>query len=231
MFSIHKLKSVFFICLTLTVILIGCASRDISSSSDEFESGGTTSRKAKFSGNYNREFNDLNNIHIISAIKNGITPLATRADTVHQMDRLVRLPDELPLYIQYNITHSIPYLVPSAAKLFIDIAQNFRDSLYNKQMPLHKLYLTSITRTDDDIMSLTKRNINASDNSAHRYGTTFDISWKRFDKVDLHNTEDISPDRLKLVLAQVLFDLRNEERCYIKHERRQACFHITVKDL
>lgn len=231
MFSIHKLKSVFFICLALTVILIGCASRDISSPSDELESDETTPRKAKFSGNYNREFNDLNNIHVISAIKNGITPLETRADTVHQMDKLVRLPDELPLYRQYNVTHSIPYLVPSAAKLFIDIAQNFRDSLYSKQMPLHKLYLTSTTRTDDDIMSLTKRNINASDNSAHRYGTTFDISWKRFDKVDLHNAEDISPDRLKLVLAQVLFDLRNEERCYIKHERRQACFHITVKDL
>ena len=32
-------------------------------------------RKAKFSGNYNREFNDLNDLHIVSAIKNGITPL------------------------------------------------------------------------------------------------------------------------------------------------------------
>ena len=187
-------------------------------------------RKAKFSGNYNREFNDLNKLHIVSAIKNGITPLETRADTVDQMDMLVRLPDELDLYRSYQITHSIPYLVPSAAKLFMDIAQNFRDSLYSKKMPLHKIYLTSITRTDDDIKRLTKRNINASDNSAHRYATTFDISWKRFDKIDEHISDEILPDRLKLVLAQVLFDLKNEERCYVKHERKQACFHITVRD-
>lgn len=227
----HKLKSIFLVSIVLLAVFVGCASRDVSSQTDKLEPSEVKTRRDKFSGNYNREFNDLNNIHIVSAIKNGITPLATRADTVHQMDKLVRLPDELPLYRQYNVTHSIPYLVPSAAKLFIDIAQNFRDSLYSKKMPLHKLYLTSITRTDDDIMSLTKRNINASDNSAHRYGTTFDISWKRFDKVDLHKPEDISADRLKLVLAQVLFDLRNEERCYIKHERKQACFHITVKDL
>ena len=226
-----KLKSALFVSLMLIAVSFGCGSSNKSSQPNQSESSEAKVRKAKFSGNYNREFNDLNNIHMVSAIKNGITPLASRADTVDQTDMLVRLPDELALYRQYNITHSIPYLVPSAAKLFIDIAQNFRDSLYSKKIPLHKLYLTSITRTDDDIKSLTKRNINASDNSAHRYGTTFDISWKRFDKVDLHNPEEISPDKLKLVLAQVLFDLREEDRCYIKHERRQACFHITVKDI
>lgn len=225
----NKIKSLVFICLTLGVVLFSCGSKDNSLTSDETLSD-AKARKAKFSGNYNREFNDLNDLHIIAAIKNGITPLETRADTVEQMDLLVRLPDELDLYRSYQINHSIPYLVPSAAKLFIDVAQNFRDSLYSKEMPLHKIYLTSITRTDDDIERLTKRNINASTNSAHRYGTTFDISWKRFDKIDQDNSEEVLPDRLKLVLAEVLFDLRNNERCYIKHERRQACFHITVRD-
>ena len=187
-------------------------------------------RKAKFSGNYNREFNDLNELHIVSAIKLGIDPLSTRDDTIHQIKDMVRLPEELELYKSYNITHSIPYLVPPAAKLFMDIAQTFRDSLYSKELPIYKLYLTSITRTDDDITSLTKRNINASDNSAHRYGTTFDISWKRFDKVDHNSAEELMPERLKLVLAQVLFDMKSDERCYVKHERKQACFHITVRE-
>lgn len=167
----------------------------------------------RFLGNYNREFNDLNDLHLMSAIENGIKPLETRADTIYQMDKLLRIPDELDLYRTYQLTHSIPYLVPSATKLFLDIAQNFRDSLYNKNLPLHKLYLTSVTRTDEDIVRLTKRNINASSNSAHRYATTFDISWKRFDKIDKHVEETINPDRLKLVLAQVLFDLKTEERC------------------
>lgn len=223
----NKIKSLVFICSTLIIVLFSCGSKDNSLNSDETI---TVEKKAKFSGNYNREFNDLNDLHIIAAIKNGITPLETRSDTVDQMDMLVRLPDELDLYRSYQITHSIPYLVPSAAKLFMDVAQNFRDSLYSKEIPLHKIYLTSITRSDDDIKRLTKRNINASTNSAHRYGTTFDISWKRFDKIDQDNSEEILPERLKLVLAQVLFDLRNNDRCYIKHERKQACFHITVRD-
>lgn len=212
------------------VISFSCGSKDNSSQPEQDLPVDVKARKAKFSGNYNREFNDMNNLHIVSAIKNGITPLETRADTVDQMDMLVRLPDELELYKSYKITHSIPYLVPSAATLFMDIAQNFRDSLYSKEIPLHKIYLTSVTRTDDDIIKLTKRNINASNNSAHRYGTTFDISWKRFDKIDQDNSVEVLPERLKLVLAQVLFDLKKDERCYVKHERKQACFHITVRD-
>lgn len=223
----NMLKVSFFV--FLVVVSIGCKKNKNLSEDEHTTSIEKKERKAKFSGNYNREFNDLNNLHIVAAIKNGISPLATRDDTVHQIKDLVRLPDELELYTSYNITHSIPYLVPSAAKLFVDITQSFRDSLYSKDLPLYKLYLTSVTRTDDDIVRLTKRNINASNNSAHRYGTTFDISWKRFDKVDEDNREELLPDQLKFVLGQVLFDLRKNERCYIKHERQQACFHITVR--
>lgn len=207
----------------------GCKKKNNDTKAEQLIPVELRERKAKFSGNYNREFNDLNDLHIISAIKNGINPLATRDDSIHQINDMIRLPDELDLYKSHNITHSIPYLVPLAAKLFIDITQAFRDSLYSKELPLYKLNITSITRTDDDIVNLTKRNINASNNSAHRYGTTFDISWKRFDKVDEDSHDEILPERLKLVLAQVLFDLKNKDRCYIKHERQQACFHITVR--
>ena len=225
-----KIKSIIFASLTLIIILFSCGSKDNPSNSVDSIPPDVRSRKAKFSGNYNRDFNDINELHVVSAIKNGITPLETRADTVDHIDKLVRLPDELDLYKSYQITHSIPYLVPSAAKLFIDIAQNFRDSLYSKEIPLHKLYLTSVTRTNDDVGTLTKRNINASDNSAHRYATTFDISWKRFEKIDHHISDEVLPERLKLVLAQVLFDLKKAERCYVKHEKKQACFHITVRE-
>ncbi len=211
-------------------VSISCGSKNNNTESEPVIPADLKPRKAKFTGNYNREFNDLHNLHIVSAIKNGIKPLATREDTIHQMENMVRLPDELELYKSYNITHSVPFLVPSAAKLFLEIAQTFRDSLYSKELPLYKINLTSITRTDDDIASLSKRNINASDDSAHRYGTTFDISWKRFDKVDLHVAEELMPERLKLVLAQVLFDLKQQKRCYVKHERQQACFHITVRE-
>jgi hypothetical protein len=186
-------------------------------------------RKTRFTGNYNREFNDFPDVHLASAIKNGIKPMETRDDTLLLKNKLVRLPDELELYKTYPLSHSIPFLVPSAAKLLVDIAQNFRDSLYRKELPLYKLYLTSVTRTDEDALDLFGRNINAIDNSPHRYGTTFDISWKRFYPIDTDSVNQVLPDRLKLVLAQVLFDLKNQQRCYVKHERKQACFHITVR--
>lgn len=186
-------------------------------------------RKQRFSGNYNREFNDLQEVHFAAAVANGIEPVALRADTSKLKDRLVRLPDELDLYKTYDLSHSIPFLVPSAAQLFMNIAYNFRDSLYSKRIPLYKLYLTSVLRTDDDLLLLSTRNINTSENSAHRYGTTFDISWKRFAPVDRDVSDVVPPERLKLVLAQVLFDLRKQEKCYVKHERKQACFHITVR--
>lgn len=220
-------KALILVCVIF--ISLSCKKQNTNFEPKESKLADVEARKAKFSGNYNSEFNDMNELHIVSAIKNGINPLETRDDTIHQIDDLVRLPDELELYRSYNITHSIPYLVPSATELFIDITQIFRDSLVSKELPLYKLYLTSITRTDDDTRRLTRRNINATSNSAHRYGTTFDISWKRFDKIDEHISDELTPDRLKLVLAEVLFDLKNNNRCYIKHERNQACFHITVR--
>lgn len=196
---------------------------------DEIAEDVKPERKRRFSGNYNKEFNDLQDLHMESAQINGIGPLVSRDDTLKYRKKIVKLPDELDLYRTYDLTHSIPFLVPSATQLFVDIAQNFRDSLYSKEIPLHKLYLTSVLRTDEDVSKLTKRNTNASENSVHRYGTTFDISWKRFDPLVSDTAAQVSPDRLKLVLAQVIFDLKNQDRCYVMHERRQACFHITVR--
>ena len=36
-------------------------------------------------------------------------------------------------------------------------------------------------------------------------------------------------DTLKWVLSEVLKDLRKQGRCHIKYEKRQGCFHITVR--
>lgn len=182
----------------------------------------------KFNGNYGQTFNDLQDTHMTAALKNGLPPLVTRADTTKYMDKLTRLPEELEIYKTDELTYSIPYLTNSAHDLFLDICMNFRDSLIRKNIPLHKLILTSVTRTDEDVAKLTRRNFNASENSVHRYGTTFDISWRRFEKTNPH-IKDVNTEKLKRVLGEVLYDLWQQERCYIKHERKQACFHITVR--
>ena len=83
-----------------------------------------------------------------------------------------------------------------------------------------------------DVKRLGQRNVNASKNSAHVYGTTFDITYKRFFKVedpDGRPMQDVRADTLKLVLSEVLRDLKKKDMCYVKYELKQACFHITAR--
>ena len=130
------------------------------------------------------------------------------------------------------MTHSIPYLVPRAHDLLSDIGRNFLDSLYVKGIPLHRIIVSSILRTEDDVQRLRKRNGNASEQSCHRYGTTFDIAYNRYSTVshpDGPECRAVRNDTLKWVLSQVLRDLRADSACYVKHERKQGCFHITVR--
>lgn len=218
-----------YLCLLLTVVffLFSCSQKE---NIDKEESSAETTKKySKFNGNYNKTFNDLPDLHTASANKYGIGPLETRGDTAKYGQKLVKIPTELEIYKVDRLTHSIPFLVPEAATLLSDIGLNFRDSLISKNMPQYKLIVTSITRTNEDVKGLSKRNVNASQGSVHRYATTFDIAWTRYQKVDPTDQRTMDDGKLKAVLGQVLHDLRERERCYIKHERKQSCFHITVR--
>ena len=182
-----------------------------------------------YNGSYNRDFNDLNDLHLKEAKRIGIQPATSR----EEVEKIKEEMEEIQTNDYYEVeklTHSIPYLVPPAARLLEDIGRNFQDSLCHLNASLYKIKVTSVTRTIEDVKKLGKRNLNASRNSAHRYGTTFDVSWARYTKVDESDTLNIDKERLKMVLAIVLRDLKREERCYVKHERKQGCFHITVRE-
>ncbi|MDH6357258.1 DUF5715 family protein [Parabacteroides sp. PF5-9] len=181
-----------------------------------------------YNGSYNRDFNDLNALHIEAATTLGIDPVSSREEAKHASKKMKEIKTN-KYYEVENLTHSIPFLVPEAEKLLTDIGRNFQDTLKNLNAPIYTIKVTSVTRTIDDIQGLRKRNINSSENSAHLYGTTFDISWNKFTKMDEKDTLNIGKDELKMVLAMVLRDLKREKRCYIKHERKQGCFHITVR--
>lgn len=179
-------------------------------------------------GSYNRDFSDLNDLHLAEAQRIGIEPVASREEAGHASKAM----DEITTNDYYEVEelkHSIPFLIPEAAGLLEEIGKNFQDSLYNLNAPIYKIKVTSVTRTVDDVKKLKKRNSNSSVNSAHQYGTTFDVSWVRFTKIDEKDTLEIDKDHLKMVLASVLRDLHKADRCYIKHERKQGCFHITAR--
>ena len=186
-----------------------------------------TVKPIRFKGSYNRDFNDLNEHHLKSAETLGIELMADREAAEKKKTRLKEIKSNKNYEVE-ELTHSIPFLVPQALGLLDAIGENFRDSLKSLNAPHYKLIVTSVTRTEDDIKRLRKKNGNSTENSAHKYATTFDISWKRYQK-DSNRKTELTPEQLKMVLASVLRDLKKEERCYVKHEKKQGCFHITVR--
>ena len=132
-------------------------------------------------------------------------------------------------YIVDSLTHSIPYLVPKAAAELESIGKEFADILQRNNLPHYRFYVTSVLRTKDDVKYLQKSgNVNATTNSCHCYGTTFDLAYYRYDKVT-RTREYMHQDNIKLVLAQVLLNHQRAGKIYVKYEWKQACFHITVR--
>ncbi len=123
---------------------------------------------------------------------------------------------------------SQPYLLPKSKQLLDDIALDFHQELKQRKLRDYKIKVTSLLRTVESQKRLTRRNANAASNSAHCYGTTFDISWSSFLESG-HRGKRAKGKELKSILAEVLVRYKKKNRCYVIHERRQPCFHITVR--
>lgn len=179
-------------------------------------------------------FPDVQDVQIIAATKNGIRPVRNRdeAEKLVKRHKLVNI-SHSPFYKVDKLTHSIPYLVPQAQHLLNTICLNFIDSCVVKGLPVHLPIVTSVLRTTDDVSNLQKGNKNATDNSCHCYGTTVDIAYNRFYPLTgsySSETEQLRWDEpMKQVLSEVLFDLRKQQRCYVKYEKKQGCFHLTCR--
>ena len=223
--TIHKLRILpIFLLITGLTLTSGCKKKDMSLRLNE-------PRNIRGVVSYNRSFPDLNDKHLEVAKAVGIRPLEDREEAESMKEKLTHITDN-EFYVVDSLTHSIPYLVPRASALLDTIGSNFLDSLAAKGLNPNQVIVTSVLRTQSDVKRLRRRNGNASANSAHCFGATFDVSWKRFKKVEDENgrpLQDVGSDTLKLVLSEVLRDLRQAEKCYIKYELKQGCFHITAR--
>ncbi len=184
--------------------------------------------------NYDECFADTQQQHIYAAKKFGIRPVDSPSDVLSLASqyKVVSLQNS-PFYVLDHLKYSMPYLVPSAKELLDEICINFLDSLHQKGYKLYLPIVSSVLRTKSDVAKLRKRNRNATDDSCHGYGTTFDITYSRFMPLTGVPTPVDSAtwirSELKLTLAEVIYDLRLEGKCFVKHEKRQPCFHITVR--
>lgn len=180
---------------------------------------------------YRLAFPDSQSVQEVSAHKWGVRPVQNRAEAETRKAELVYIGSN-PYFHVEKLHRSIPYLVPRASTLLQDIGRNFFDSLQVKGVPLHKIIVTSVLRSKDDVARLQSYNGNATENSCHMYGTTFDICYNRYITVedpDGPKRRQVRNDSLKWILSEVLRDLREDKQCWVKHEVKQGCFHITVR--
>ena len=163
---------------------------------------------------YQRTFEDQQDVQLVSASKWGIQPVQNREEAARRKSGLVFVGSNPYVYIDK-----------------LHRGRSYFDSLTMKGIPLHKIIVTSVLRSKDDVERLRGHNGNATQNSCHLYGTTFDVCYNRYKTVEPPGEQRrvVRNDTLKYILAEVLRDMREEKRCYVKYEVNQGCFHITVR--
>lgn len=175
---------------------------------------------------YAKMFGDVNDTHLEKAKAVGLKKIPEKRDNI-DLSQLTRIVESDYLVLD-ELRYSVPYLTSGAARELNHIARAFHDSLTRKQFPLYKLVVSSVLRTEEDVTRLRKSgNPNASDNSAHCYGTTFDITYTRYHR-DVETDEFMQPFELTKVLAEVLRDEKSAGRILAKFEKKEHCFHITA---
>lgn len=170
-------------------------------------------------------FNDSNKYQYAAAERLGLKPLTSVGASYFTSRPVVHVVSN-SYYTIDSLTHSFPYLVPEAELLLRDIGRGFIDSLASRGADSYRIMVTSLLRTPQTVKRLRRVNRNAVDSSTHQFGTTFDISFTRFDNTDPSRT--INNEDLKNLLAEVLLDMRNRNRCLVKYEHKGGCFHITA---
>jgi len=179
-------------------------------------------------------YRDYNSVHLMYAKRSGFAPFKSTSafhDGLKDLlkeDKLVKITSN-KYYIVKRLSHSHPYLTPKAAQLLEDIGKRYRKKLEENGMGNYAYHITSLLRTKESQKNLSRSNMNASSNTSHLYGTTFDIAYRSVSKRPLPwiKVEVYDAKAIKL-LSEAIGELRRERRCVVVTERIEKCFHITV---
>lgn len=219
----------FFVLLLVGSILVSLSSCGEGSSKHRSGEQDTLVAYPGRTFSYREKFCDTQSKQILAAQALGLSAPPKNREQAAKMRSRLTLIKTNENYILDSLTHSIPYLVPAAAAELKSIGEEFADILERNNLPHYRFYVTSVLRTQDDISELQNSgNINATTNSCHSYGTTFDLAYYRYDKVT-RTRAYMHEDNLKLVLGQVLLNHQRAGKIYVKYEHKQACFHVTVR--
>jgi uncharacterized protein YcbK (DUF882 family) len=131
-------------------------------------------------------------------------------------------------YIIDRMSYSYPFLIAESKTLLDEIGRRFREKTDAAGLSGAKFIVTSMTRTTENMRNLRRNNRNASVNSAHLGGNAFDISYIRFSCRKMFITS-CDKKYLKEALAQVIWQLKEEDKCWATYEKVQNCYHIVSR--
>jgi hypothetical protein len=175
---------------------------------------------------YSNRLNDRMPSYIEKAKKNGIER-CKNLEALKENESLERIHDNRRYRIS-NLTYSYPYLTKDGKDLLDTIAERFSKKIEDSDLKNSRFIITSVTRTVESLEKLKENNINASAESAHMYAECFDIAYSRFSK-PFTALKDCHIYYLKEKLAEVLFELRKEKRCWALTERKMPCYHVVCR--
>lgn len=179
-------------------------------------------------------FRDLNEVHLRFAQVNGIAPISGKKNleqVIRELVRsgkLVRISDSR-YYSVNRLSHSQPYLVPRAKRLLDIIGERFQGKLRENNLNEYQFRITSLLRTQESQRLLSFSNGNAASKSAHLYGTTFDITYKSLSKRSFWGKKTTRNGAALRLLSETLKELQREKRLVVVTERKESCFHITMR--
>ncbi|MCQ2348377.1 MAG: DUF5715 family protein [Paludibacteraceae bacterium] len=178
---------------------------------------------------YSQKFRDRNDLHLAAAQSIGLQHGPANRAAAEKMKGQLQYIATNQNYVVEDLTYSLPYLVPTAARRLDSIGAEFADILARNDLPHYRFRVTSVLRSQEDIKRLQRHNPNSISNSAHNYGTTFDLGYWHYDQPNM-TTDSMTDDNLKLVLGQVLLNQQRAGHIYVKYEYKQCCFHVTVRN-
>ena len=159
------------------------------------------------------------NAHLRTSAGHGIKPIANSKHLNSYVKKKKLAPAKCGKGCTINkLTYSKAYLVPHANKVMNEIAKSFHTKTKSS------FTVTSMTRTLADQHRLRRVNNNAKQGlSSHNFGSSYDISYIRFNGRKAPNA------RLERALENVLAQYQRQGKIYYIKERWQSCFHVTVR--
>ena len=180
----------------------------------------------EISGTYSSKLNDKMSSYIYYVEKSGVPPC--RSEKELKKNPLLKPVNAGKNYSIDHLTHSHAYLSSKGKSLLDRIDADFGAKIKGTDLQGSHFIVSSLTRTKKNVRELKKVNVNASDRSAHMYGGCFDITYARFkNKRKKLDSNDIY--KLKETIAEIIYQLMKEKKCWATKEKREPCFHVVSR--